>query len=563
MASPIEELVVLLGFDVEDKGVSRFIGGLNKAKSAARGLASALKITALAAAAGVAAIGLAGYKMGSAIIKTSAQFEKFQTILTTLEGSSAKAKQSMDWISDFGAKTPYEIAAVTDAFVKLKSYGLDPINGGMLRILGDTASAMGKGLNQAVEALADASTGEFERLKEFGIKANALGKKVTFNWTENGKNMSKSVKKNGEDIRAALLGIFDEKFSGAMEAQSKTWNGMVSNMADFWQLFVKRIGDAGIFDKMKGILQSVLDKFGELADNGKLDEFATKISAVMENVVDSFLSMTKNITVDDLVSAFQTAIDMAGALVNVVKTVASAIEGIGAGVQAFAGMFDIDLSKGQAIVIAIGLIVAAFAPFVAVIAGVILAIDDIWTHFQGGESVFGDMIAGLKSAWNEFSGWLSSSIDSLLAPFKYVFSFFDKKSLSDADQAANSEIKNRADRRKHRRNNQKDVESERGFDDFVKDVASAEEGLRGGNKVGRRARLRARNTPQVATAPKSGQVVQGVTNETNQTQNTANVTVNQTVNEAQAPTATGNAVAKAASDAAFQSAGTTAPEASN
>ena len=34
---------------------------------------------------------------------------------------------------------------------------------------------MGKSLNQMIEAVADATTGEFERLKEFGIKARTHG----------------------------------------------------------------------------------------------------------------------------------------------------------------------------------------------------------------------------------------------------------------------------------------------------------------------------------------------------------------------------------------------------
>jgi hypothetical protein len=37
---------------------------------------------------------------------------------------------------------------------------------------------MGKDMMQMIEAVADASTGEFERLKEFGIKASKQGDQV-------------------------------------------------------------------------------------------------------------------------------------------------------------------------------------------------------------------------------------------------------------------------------------------------------------------------------------------------------------------------------------------------
>ena len=48
---------------------------------------------------------------------------------------------------------------------------------------GDTASAMGKSLDDMVEAVADAATGEFERLKEFGIRASKNGDRVSFTRT--------------------------------------------------------------------------------------------------------------------------------------------------------------------------------------------------------------------------------------------------------------------------------------------------------------------------------------------------------------------------------------------
>ena len=100
-------------------------------------------------------------------VNTAQSFEKYQTILKTTEGSAQAAEKSMQWISEFAVKTPYELDETTDAFVRLRAYGLDPTNG-LLQTLGDTSAAMGKPLMQAVEAIADAITGENERLKKFG-----------------------------------------------------------------------------------------------------------------------------------------------------------------------------------------------------------------------------------------------------------------------------------------------------------------------------------------------------------------------------------------------------------
>ena len=132
----------------------------------------------------LAVLGGAGlWFVKSQLVDTAAEFEKFKTVLETLEGSSAKAKISMDWVSDFAAKTPFELDQVMDSFVKLKSYGLDPTKG-LLESLGDTASAMGKPIIQAVEAIADAITGENERLKEFGITSETRGNQTRYSYTD-------------------------------------------------------------------------------------------------------------------------------------------------------------------------------------------------------------------------------------------------------------------------------------------------------------------------------------------------------------------------------------------
>ncbi|MDG4869117.1 hypothetical protein P8631_14065, partial [Guyparkeria sp. 1SP6A2] len=86
-------------------------------------------------------------------------------------------------------------------------------------------------------AFADAATGEFERLKEFGIKAKTQGDDVTFSWTKNGKEMTKTVKKSSNEIRAFLLETMGDRFAGAMDKQSRTWNGMMSNLGDVWSSF--------------------------------------------------------------------------------------------------------------------------------------------------------------------------------------------------------------------------------------------------------------------------------------------------------------------------------------
>lgn len=230
----------------------------------------------------VAALGL-GLK---SMVDTASSFEDLEATLTTIEGSSDKAKKSLAWVKQFTAKTPYELAEVSSAFVKLKAFGLEPMQNGLLTSLGDAASAMGKPLEMIVEAVADAQTGENERLKEFGIKAKKKGDKITYSYQQNGETIRKTVDANNAAlIVSTLQGIWNSKYAGAMDRRSKTFSGMLSNLADAWSDFQGRVANAGIFERIKQGLQSVLDKIALWAEDGTLDQWATFIST---NLVGAF-----------------------------------------------------------------------------------------------------------------------------------------------------------------------------------------------------------------------------------------------------------------------------------
>jgi len=228
-----------------------------------------------------------GIALGAPILSKASQFEDFEATLQTIEGSQAKAKKSMDWISDFATKTPFQLGEVTDSFVKLRAYGLNP-TGGLMKTLGDTSAAMGKPVAQAVEAMADAVTGENERLKEFGIKAKADGDLFTYNYTDSkGRQKSLSAMKDDrKGIENALRKIWDEKFSGAMDRRSKTWSGLWGNMLDQVTRFQVMIAKSGPFQKLKGHLSGALDKINAMAASGELQQWAERIGQKISNVID-------------------------------------------------------------------------------------------------------------------------------------------------------------------------------------------------------------------------------------------------------------------------------------
>lgn len=176
--------------------------------------------------------------LGGLAVKTAADFETLRTsLLSSFQGNQAAADSAFKSIEQFATTSPYQVEEVLNAFIKLKNLGLDPSESS-LESYGNTASAMGKSLDQMIEAVADATTGEFERLKEFGIKAKSEGDKVSFTF----QGVTQTVGKNATDIQNYLLGIGNVNFSGAMDRQSQTFKGRLSSLQDTMASFGDSIG---------------------------------------------------------------------------------------------------------------------------------------------------------------------------------------------------------------------------------------------------------------------------------------------------------------------------------
>lgn len=187
---------------------------------------------------------------GQAAVATGGQFEQLMARLRTALGSEGAAQSAFKTIQAFAATTPYEVSQVTEAFISLQNRGIKPTND-TLRKLGDIAGSQGKPLQQIVEALLDATQGEGERLKEFGIKASFAGEKATISF----KNVNKTVEKTPESITKAILAIGEMKgVAGGMELQAATLTGKMSNLSDATDS-VSRV----IFELVQGPLKSVVD----------------------------------------------------------------------------------------------------------------------------------------------------------------------------------------------------------------------------------------------------------------------------------------------------------------
>lgn len=374
----IEELITVLGFrQTGTAALENYKRGIASVSAGLNGLiATAARAGAILGGLGVSIGGIALVK---GVLDTGRQFEKFQAILETVEGSSDKAKASLDWISDFAVRTPYELSEVTAAFVRMRAYGLDPTDGSF-EAIGNAGAAMGKGIMQGVEAIADATTGEFERLKEFGVRASTVGDQVTFSWTQNGEAMSKTVKKQGADIAKALSDIFS-KYAGAMDKQANTLDGILSNVSDTWTQFQRKIADAGFFNEVKRRFKGVLDLFQELERNGSLDRWA-------KNISDALVGAMR--FAERIGTTVMWAARGAGQAIGYLTDRISALTGLSWGAILGAGGFAL---------------LARRHPVVAFLMALLAVLDDLRVYMSGeGESVIGTLMAKFNEFAETFPG---------------------------------------------------------------------------------------------------------------------------------------------------------------
>jgi hypothetical protein len=186
---------------------------------------------------------------GKAVVETTAEFQKMEAVLTTTLGSKSAAQVAMTQIVEFASKTPFQVNELTDSFVKLANRGFTPTLAQM-NALGDLASSTGKSFDQLTEAALDAMTGEFERLKEFGIRAKSEGDKVAFTF----KGVTTEVEKTDEAIKDYLISLGNaEGVSGSMAAISETVGGQISNLQDNFSQLQLAIGSSS-----SGLISAVL-----------------------------------------------------------------------------------------------------------------------------------------------------------------------------------------------------------------------------------------------------------------------------------------------------------------
>lgn len=264
--------------------VDRRLDGIGKSGDRLQAKFTAIS-TAITAA--IAAIGVEA--LASQIVTVQRRFDVMFASLKTVTGGANAAGDAFERIRKFAAETPYTLDQAVNGFVKLKALGLDPSERAMTSF-GNTAAAMGKDLTQMIEAVADASTGEFERLKEFGIKASKEGERITFTF----RGAKTEVENSASAITEYLTKIGEVDFAGAMSERMKTLDGDLSNLSDSWEAFVLSVSQSGVGEAVARSVKLATEAIQEATASvkgGELTAYFDTLRAILPAVEVAAMSL--------------------------------------------------------------------------------------------------------------------------------------------------------------------------------------------------------------------------------------------------------------------------------
>ncbi|MGU8476076.1 tape measure protein [Clostridium perfringens] len=214
----------------------------------------------------------------SAVVKAGIGYnelsEQAQVAWSTILGSNEAASQMMDKITDYAAKTPFSKMGVDTMAKQLTNAGFQgQALFDQLDKIGDMGSAFGiqeDSLREMVRQYAQvqqaqvAYTEDLNILQDRGIPIfKALGEVMGVPISQVKKLASEG--KVTADVYNKALDSIASKTKGAMENQSKTFNGMISTMEDNLSVLIGLLTKP-MFDKMKAGLESLIPKVDKLTE---------------------------------------------------------------------------------------------------------------------------------------------------------------------------------------------------------------------------------------------------------------------------------------------------------
>lgn len=331
--------------------LSDFMAGVAKAKGEAskmesygasigKGIGDAagfgLKMVAGLAAAGTAAMGV----VGGIAISAAKDFEQAKISYTTLLGDTKKANQVLADIQKDAQKTPYNLSTLVKTNQLLISAGVSAGDSRKAVLnLGNAVSATGGSqadlerlaVNlQQIKAVGQASALDIKQFAFAGINIYDLLAKSTGKNVDAIKEMASAGKIGYGEITDALEKASQKggMFEGALEKQSKSLTGIISNIQDTITMgLANALTNSGLFDKIKGFMEGIMNLLPGIMAG--VERFFAVIGNLVTYIGDILSGQDVMAELTELVSYFTGGTAADGAIAQMIKDFVLAMQQLG------------------------------------------------------------------------------------------------------------------------------------------------------------------------------------------------------------------------------------------
>jgi tape measure domain-containing protein len=428
--------IILAARDQASKITKRAFSSI---QSTADSAMSTIKTSATVATAAVMAVSAAVGKMG---LGFNAGMEQSQIAWETLLGNADEAKKTIDNLLRLGAETPFEFEGLDKSAKLLNMAGFegDKLQNTLVAV-GDAVSAVGGGQEELqgvsmalfqMSAKGKVSAEEMNQLAERGIPAwDLIGKKMGKS-TRELMDMSQNGELFADKVIPLLVEGMGDRFGGAMEKQSKTYNGLISTIWDNTKMLTGQL-TKNAFNSVKGIMEKVIplmDAALELA-KGNVVGFS--------EIVTKAFGQETGLSIMKFVFAVQDGMEKVKAAFSTVKEFASglfeAFKGNEGGAASILNRLGFSNESIQLIIDATQVIKDAIQQFIAdsivrfnlLKSGILGLIEWLAPYvvpaIQAVVSFVGDLLSQLSAFWEENGSQIIQAVQNAFSIVKSIIEF--------------------------------------------------------------------------------------------------------------------------------------------
>lgn len=242
----------------------------------------------------------------TAVVKTTGEFQRLEKLLqgvstaATDAGRALDATRSMATVMNLAKNSPFDIKALSDSFVKLKSAGIDPTNGA-LKTLSDGVAKFGGNSDTlhrasiALQQMAGKGVISMEELRQqlgeavpnaMRLMAQGMGMSMA--------ELTNKVSKGTVEAKSAIakmLAAMQIDSQGAAEKMMDTIPGALARLTTSFELFKKEIGRQGLGTTIQGQLQEVT----KFLDSPAGVEFARSIGQSLQSIATFLITLKQGL----------------------------------------------------------------------------------------------------------------------------------------------------------------------------------------------------------------------------------------------------------------------------